>query len=137
MSNTDKLETTVQIARDQRRGAKLVVERPSGTALNTAAMRLVVSGKMAGPGNQRMQFHNDLFGGELTVPLPDDFLPTARQGWVRAAFSVADVAGGGLDFLQRARLVFANGHEEPLWDAFTLPRGAGFDSIILTWTVVE
>ncbi|MCP3137206.1 hypothetical protein [Pyxidicoccus xibeiensis] len=134
MSGNDKLAGTIQIARADRRGAKLVLERPVGT-LNTAAMRLVVSGKMAG--QERKQVHNASFSGALSVPLPDDFLPSAAQGWVRATFSVADLTGAGATFLQKASLVFANGQTEVLWDDFNLPSGAQADFINLTWTVTE
>ncbi|MFP2926454.1 hypothetical protein ACLESO_14785 [Pyxidicoccus sp. 3LG] len=134
MAGNDKLAGTITIARADRKGAKLVLERPDGT-LNTVAMRLVVSGKMAG--QDRKQVHNDVFSGAQTVALPDDFLPTAAQGWVRVTFSVADVAGAGATFMQKASLVFPNGQTEALWDDFNLPKGSQVDFINLTWTVVE
>ena len=134
MSGNDKLAGTVHLARADRRGAKLVLERPVGT-LNTVAMRLVVSGKMAG--QQRRQFHSATFTGPETVSLPDDFLPSAAQGWVQVTFAVADAVGVGAAFIQRGTLVFPNGQQEPLWDDFNLPSGAQADFIHLTWTVME
>jgi len=134
MSGNDKLESTIQVPREDRKGAKLVLERPAGT-LNTVAMRLVISGKMQG--QDRRQLHADVFPGAVTVPLPDDFLPTAAQGWVRVVLTVADPVGMGAQFLQRATLVFEKGQKEALWDDFSLQKGAGADFITLTWTVVE
>ncbi|AKF87440.1 hypothetical protein MFUL124B02_42865 [Myxococcus fulvus 124B02] len=134
MSGNDKLESTIQVPRADRKGAKLVLERPSGT-LNTVAMRLVVSGKMQG--QERRQLHSAPFSGETTLPLPDDFLPSAAQGFVRVVFSVADPAGVGARFLQRASLVFEKGTKEALWDDFSLEKGSVADFITLTWTVVE
>ncbi|TQF11057.1 hypothetical protein FJV41_36300 [Myxococcus llanfairpwllgwyngyllgogerychwyrndrobwllllantysiliogogogochensis] len=134
MSGNDKLESIIQVPHADRKGVKLVLERPSGV-LNTVAMRLVVSGKMQG--QERRQLHSDVFTGEGTIPLPDDFLPTAAQGWVRAVFSVADPTGAGARFLQRATLVFEKGQKEALWDDFSLQQGAVADFITLTWTVVE
>lgn len=134
MSGNDKLESTIQVPRADRKGAKLVLERPTGI-LNTVAMRLVVSGKMLG--QERRQLHADVFTGDSTIALPDDFLPTAAQGWVRAVFSVADVTGAGAQFLQRATLVFEKGQKEALWDDFNLQKGSVADFITLTWTVVE
>ncbi|MCK8499726.1 hypothetical protein [Myxococcus fulvus] len=134
MSGNDKLESTIQVPRADRKGAKLVLERPSGT-LNTVAMRLVVSGKMQG--QERRQLHSATFSGETTLPLPDDFLPSAAQGFVRVVFTVADPAGVGARFLQRASLVFEKGGKEALWDDFSLEKGSVADFITLTWTVVE
>jgi hypothetical protein len=134
MSGSDKLMGNIQIASSNRKGAKLVLERPVGT-LNAVAMRLVVTGKMAR--QERRQFHNAVFTGPETVTLPDDFLPTAAQGWVRATFTVADPSGVGAAFVQRGTLVFPNGTQELLWDEFTLPAGSQADFIHLTWTVTE
>ncbi|WP_163999156.1 hypothetical protein [Pyxidicoccus caerfyrddinensis] len=134
MADNDKLSGTIQIARADRKGAKLVLERPVGT-LNTVAMRLVVSGKVAG--QARRQFHNALFTGPETVTLPDDFLPGAAQGWVQATFAVADVTGAGATFVQKGTLVLPNGQKELLWDEFNLPAGAQADYINLVWTVTE
>ncbi|MFY2560425.1 hypothetical protein ACN469_22630 [Corallococcus terminator] len=134
MSGSDKLESTIQVPRADRKGAKLVLERPTGT-LNTVAMRLVISGKMQG--QERRQLYAETFSGDVAIPLPDDFLPGAAQGWVRAVLSVADPTGAGAQFLQRATLVFEKGQKEALWDDFSLQKGAVADFITLTWTVVE
>lgn len=134
MSGNDKLESTIQVPREDRKGAKLVLERPTGT-LNTVAMRLVVTAKMQG--QERRQLYSETFSGAITVPLPDDLLPSAAQGWVRAVLTVADPVGAGAQFLQRATLVFEKGQKEALWDDFSLPKGAVADFITLTWTVVE
>ncbi|WP_164019131.1 hypothetical protein [Pyxidicoccus trucidator] len=134
MSGNDKLAGTLQMARADRKGAKLVLERPVGT-LNTVAMRLVVSGKMSG--QLRRQFHSATFTGPETVTLPDDFLPSAEQGWLMVTFAVADAMGVGATFVQRGSLVFPNGQKELLWDEFNLPSGAQADFINLVWTVTE
>ncbi|AGC49328.1 hypothetical protein MYSTI_08062 [Myxococcus stipitatus DSM 14675] len=134
MPGNDKLESSIRMARADRKGVRLVMERPHGV-LNTVAMRLVVSGKMQG--QERRQLHSDVFTGNSVLALPDDFLPSAAQGWVRVVFSVADPTGGGARFLQRVSLVFEKGHQEVLWDDFSLQKGAVADFITLTWTVVE
>ncbi|MCY1018360.1 hypothetical protein [Pyxidicoccus sp. MSG2] len=135
MADNDKLAVTLKVARADRKGAKLVLERPQGT-LNTVAIRLAVSGKMLG--QTRRQFHSAVFSGQQeTITLPDDFLPTAEQGWVRATFTVADPTGLGATFVQKGTLVLPNGQQEQLWDEFNLPAGAQADYINLAWTVIE
>ncbi|QSQ21574.1 hypothetical protein JY651_41435 [Pyxidicoccus parkwayensis] len=134
MADNDKLAGTLKAARADRKGVQLKLERPVGT-LNTVAMRLVVSGKMAG--QARRQFHNAVFTGPETITLPDDFLPTAGEGWVQATFSVADVTGAGAKFVEKGTLVLSNGQQEQLWDDFNLPAGAQADFINLVWTVTE
>lgn len=134
MPKNDKLESTITIPRANRRGARLVLERPEG-ALNTVALQLVVSGRMLG--QVRRQFFSEQFVNQVVIPLPDDFLPSSAQGWVRATFTVADVLRSGCQFLQRGSLVFADGRKEDLWDDFNLPKDAVADFITLSWTVVE
>jgi hypothetical protein len=134
MADNDKLAGTLKVARADRKGAQLRLERPVGT-LNTVAMRLVVSGKMAG--QARRQFHSAAFTGPETVSLPDDFLPSAAEGWVQVTFAVADPAGAGAKFVQKGALVLPSGQQEPLWDDFNLSAGAVADFINLTWTVTE